>query len=276
MKKSNLIWQIIIYTLLLIGSVIVLFPLAWMISVSLMTNSEVQTAGVWWPSVPRFDNFVTAFTMLPFGRWTINTVIITVLSIIGVTISSTLVAYGFARFNAKGKNVIFMIVLATMMLPDTVTMIPQFIIFRDLGWVDTFLPLVVPTFFGSAFFIFLLRQFFMGLPLELEDAAKIDGLGTMGILLRILLPLITPALVSVAIFQFNGSWNDFMRPLIYLHNPNSFTLAIGINFFRSEQMVQWNFLMAASLVTMLPSLIIFFIGQKYFIEGISISSGVKG
>jgi len=276
MKTSNLIWKIIIYTLLCLGAVLILFPLFWMISVSLMTNTEVQTAGVWWPAAPQWNNFVETFTILPFGRWTLNTAIITFSTIVGALISNTVIAYGFARFRAKGRNVLFMLVLATMMLPETVTMIPMFRIFSGLGWVNTFRPLIVPFFFGNAFFIFLLRQFFMGLPDELEDAAKIDGLGTFGILVRIMLPLILPALTTVAIFQFNGAWNDFMRPLIYLMTSENFTLALGINFFRGQNHVQWNYLMVASLVTMLPSLIIFFIGQKYFIEGISVSAGLKG
>jgi len=276
MKKANLIWKIFVYTVLSLGSVFMLFPLVWMFSVSLMTLVEVETAGVWWPSTPQWSNYIETFATLPFGRWTLNTLIITVSTIIGALISNTFIAYGFARFRAKGRNTLFMLVLATMMLPSTVTMIPLFVIFRDLGWVNTFLPLIVPAFFGNAFFIFLLRQFFMGLPTELEDAAKIDGLGTFGILIRIMLPLVLPALTAVAIFQFNGAWNDFMGPLIYLNRSETFTLALGINFFRGQNVVQWNFLMVASLVSMLPSLIIFFVGQKYFIEGISVSSGVKG
>jgi len=276
MKKANLLWKIFVYVMLTLGAVVMLFPLVWMISVSLMTNIEVEHAGVWWPAVPQWHNYIETFSTLPFGRWTMNTIIITFSTIVGALLSNTLVAYGFARFHAKGRNVLFMVMLATMMLPSTVTMIPLFIIFRDLGWVNTFRPLIVPAFFGNAFFIFLLRQFFMGLPTELEDAAKIDGLGTLGILVRIMLPLMLPALTTVAIFQFNGAWNDFMGPLIYLNRHETFTLALGINFFRGQHHVQWNFLMVASLVSMLPSLIIFFLGQKYFIEGISVSSGVKG
>ena len=276
MKTSNLIWKTIVYLILSIGAIMMLFPLFWMLSVSLMTNIEVERIGVWWPEVPQWRNYIDTFTILPFGTWTQNTMMITAFTIVGALFSNTLVAYGFARFRAKGRNFLFMVMLGTMMLPSTVTMIPLFTIFRDLGWVNTFLPLIVPAYFGNAFFIFLLRQFFLGLPSELEDAAKMDGLGTIGILIRIMLPMILPALTTVAIFQFNGAWNDFMGPLIYLNTPDMFTLALGINFFRGQNHVQWNFLMVASLVSMLPSLIIFFVGQKYFIEGISVSSGVKG
>jgi len=276
MKASKFIVRGTSYLILSVGSITVLFPLFWMLSTALMTNVEVQTHGIWWPARPNFQNFYDALTILPFGRWTLNTFIITISTIIGTLISSTLVAYGFARFKGPGKNVLFMIMLGTMMLPDAVTMIPLFVIFRNFGWINTFYPLIVPFFFSNAFAVFLLRQFFMTLPVELEEAAKLDGLSTLGILWRIIMPLTKPALTAVAIFRFNDAWNDFMRPLIYLNTQDRFTLALGINFFRGVNEVQWNYLMAASLVSMIPSLIIFFIGQKYFIEGISISSGMKG
>lgn len=275
--KPDVVWKTIVYILLSLGAVVMIIPLFWMISTSLKSNFEVFQYNLsWWPKHPQWHNYVDAFTSLPFGHWTLNTLLITVTTIIGTLLSCTLVAYGFSRFRARGKNALFMLMLATMMLPGTVTMIPQFIIFRDLGWMNTFYPLIVPSFFGNAFFIFLLRQFFMTLPTDIEEAAKIDGLGTLGILWKIILPLILPALTTVALFQFNGAWNDFMGPLIYLNDPANYTLALGINFFKSQNNVQWNYLMAASFVSMLPSLIIFFIGQKYFIEGISISSGMKG
>ena len=277
MKTRNIILKVIVYILLTLGAIIMLVPLFWMVSTSLKTNTEIFQADlVWWPKSFQWKNYIDAFTRLPFGTWTLNTIIITITTIIGSMISCTLVAYGFSRFHVKEKNALFMLLLSTMMLPSTVTMIPLFMIFRELGWINTFLPLIVPSFFGNAFFVFLLRQFFMSLPTELEDAAKIDGLGVFGVLIRIILPLTLPALTTVAIFQFNGAWNDFMGPLIYLNNPESYTLALGINFFKSENNVQWNYLMAASVVSLLPSLVIFFVGQKYFIEGISISSGMKG
>lgn len=222
-----------------------------------------------------FSNFVHAFTVLPFGHWFINTCIITGFTIIGTLLSCTVVAYGFARFRAPGRDVLFVVLLATMMLPSTVTIIPLFIWFRDLHWINTFYPLIIPHFFGDAFFIFLLRQFFMTIPVELEESAKIDGLGTLGTLIRIILPLTLPALATVGVMQFNGTWNDFFDPLIYLDDPSKYTLAIGINFFKSEQNVQWNYLMAASTVIMLPSLILFFFGQRFYVEGITLT-GVKG
>jgi len=275
-KINDIIRKTITYILLTIGAIFCLFPLIWMIITALMTNIEVMTIGVWWPQRLRWENFHAAFTAHPFGQWTRNTATITGITMIGVLFSNTVVAYGFARFKTFGSNFLFMVMMATMMLPGTVTMIPLFLIFNRLEWVNTFLPLIVPHFFGSAFFIFLLRQFFKGIPTELEDAAKIDGVGAFGTLVRIIIPLVLPALTAVAIFHFNGIWNDFMGPLIYLRRRELFTLALGINFFRTETHVQWNYLMAASLFSMLPSVIIFFLGQKYFIEGIAISSGTKG
>ncbi|MCQ6267927.1 carbohydrate ABC transporter permease [Fictibacillus sp. WQ 8-8] len=277
LKASKIIGQLIVYSLLILGAIVMLIPFFWMVSASLKESWQVFSfPPKWLPDPIRWDNYVTTFQSLPFGKWLGNTVIITVSTIIGTLLSCTVVAYGFARFRAKGKNVLFLVMLATMMLPTAVTMIPVFYLFKSLGWINTFLPLIVPAFFGNAFFIFLLRQFYMSIPTELEDAAKIDGLGTLGILWKIIVPLTMPALITVAIFQFNGAWNDFMGPLLYLSKPDLYTLALGINFFKSQNDVQWNYLMAASVVTMLPSLILFFVGQKYFIEGISLSGGVKG
>ncbi|MDQ0201316.1 carbohydrate ABC transporter permease [Neobacillus ginsengisoli] len=276
-RLSKIIGRIILYLLLITGAVVMLIPFFWMLSTSLKESYQVfSVPPKWIPNPIRWDNYVKTFQSLPFGKWLGNTVLITGTTIIGTLFSCTVVAYGFARFQAKGKNVLFLVMLATMMLPSAVTMIPVFYLFKTLGWVNTFLPLIVPSFFGNAFFIFLLRQFYMSIPTELEDAAKIDGLGTLGILWRIIVPLTMPALTTVAIFQFNGAWNDFMGPLIYLSKPDLYTLSLGINFFKSENNVQWNYLMAASVVTMLPSLILYFVGQKYFIEGISLSGGIKG
>jgi multiple sugar transport system permease protein len=279
-KKYNLakiLWQVIVYLLLIAGAIVMLIPFFWMLSTSLKESFQVFSfPPKWIPDPIKWDNYILTFNSLPFGKWLVNTVIITASTIVGTLLSCTVVAYGFARFRARGRNVLFLVMLATMMLPSAVTMIPVFYLFKSLGWVNTFYPLIVPAFFGNAFFIFLLRQFYMSIPTELEDAAKIDGLGTIGILWRIIVPLTMPALTTVAIFQFNGAWNDFMGPLLYLSKPDLYTLALGINFFKSQNDVQWNYLMAASLVTMLPSLILFFVGQKYFIEGISLSGGIKG
>jgi multiple sugar transport system permease protein len=277
LNPAKILWQVIVYLLLIVGAIVMLVPFFWMLSTSLKESFQVFSfPPKWIPDPIKWDNYILTFNSLPFGKWLVNTVVITASTIVGTLLSCTIVAYGFARFRARGRNVLFLVMLATMMLPSAVTMIPVFYLFKSLGWINTFYPLIVPAFFGNAFFIFLLRQFYMSIPTELEDAAKIDGLGTVGILWRIIVPLTLPALTTVAIFQFNGAWNDFMGPLLYLSKPDLYTLALGINFFKSQNDVQWNYLMAASLVTMLPSLILFFVGQKYFIEGISLSGGIKG
>ncbi|MGH1525204.1 carbohydrate ABC transporter permease [Leifsonia sp. L25] len=270
----------ITYAVLGAGAIAMLFPLGWMVLTSLKTNSEIIAVGSpWFPKSPQWDNYWRAFTSLPFGRWALNTVVITAFTIVGALVSNTLVAYGFARFRVRENNILFMVLLATMMLPGAVTMIPQFILFKDIGWVNTYFPLIVPAFFGNAFFIFLLRQFFRTIPRDFEEAARLDGLGPFGVLIRIVLPLTLPVLTTVAIFQFNGAWNDFMTPLIYLNDSSMYTLSLGINFFKGgagiTEVPQWNYLMAASTISLLPSLVLFFFGQKYFIEGISISSGIK-
>ena len=278
--QANRILHSVTYVILGLGAVAMMFPLVWMVLTSLKTNNEILAAGsAWWPKSPQWQNYWEAFTSLPFGRWTLNTVLITLFTIVGALLSNVVVAYGFARFRVRENNVLFMVLLATMMLPSAVTMIPQFILFKDVGWVNTYYPLIVPAFFGDAFFIFLLRQFFRTIPKDFEDAARLDGLGPVGILWRIIVPLSLPVLTTVAIFQFNGAWNDFMTPLIYLNDSSKYTLALGINFFKGgagvTEVPQWNYLMAASTISLLPSLILFFFGQKYFIEGISISSGIK-
>lgn len=275
-RASRLIWKIVVYLLLIGGSIVFLVPFLWMLSTSLKQPYQVFTIPpTWIPNPVMWQNYWTILADLPFGLWVENTCIIVVTTIVGTILSCAVVAYGFARFRAPGKNVLFILLLATMMLPSSVTLIPTFYLFKSLSWVNTFYPLIVPSFFASAFYVFLLRQFFMGIPVELEEAARIDGLGTIGILWRIIFPLSLPILTTVAIFQFQGVWNDFMGPLLYLDQPNLYTLALGINFFKSQNTVQWNYLMAGSMASMLPSLILFFLGQKYFVQSISLT-GIKG
>jgi len=276
-KSSRALFgKIIAYTLLTIGSILIMIPVFWMVSSALKPNNQIFLFPPQWiPNPIQWDNFVTAMTSLPFGTYFQNTMIIEVGSIVGTVLSCSIVAYGFARLNAPGRNFWFVVLLSTMMLPGVVTMIPVYLIFRQLGWVNTFLPLIVPNFFGSAFFIFLLRQFFMTIPRDFEEAARIDGANTWQVLTRIMLPLSKPALATVTIFTFMGVWNDFMGPLIYLNKPETYTLALGLNFFKGQYVSQWNLLMAASLVMMLPLVLLFFVAQKAFIEGITLT-GVKG
>jgi multiple sugar transport system permease protein len=222
-----------------------------------------------------FSNYSTAFEKLPFALYTWNTVKITALCILGQILSCSLVAFGFARLRFPFRNTLFVILLSTMMLPAQVTMIPQFKIFSSLGMYDTFCPLIIPSFLGSAYMIFLLRQYFMTIPMEMDEAARIDGATTFQTYWKILMPQIKPALATVAILAFMGTWNDFLGPLIYLSSPAKRTLALGLYAFQGQYSTDWNYLMAASTVTMIPLLIVFFAGQKYFIQGVVIS-GVKG
>ena len=264
------------YALAILVAVLFLLPLFWMISSSLKPNYQVlEFPPRWLPNPVQWSNYPEALTYVPFGRYALNTLFIAVMVIIGHVLSCTVVAYAFARLRAPGKNVLFLVLLATMMLPYPVTMIPVYIGFNTLGWINTFLPLIVPAFFGSPFYIFLLRQFFLTLPPELEDAARVDGANTLQIIWHVILPISVPALVTVAIFSFQAAWNDFLPPLIYLHDQSKYTISLGLNFFRSSYDVRWAYLMAASLVTMLPVIIVFFLAQRQFIKGITVT-GLKG
>lgn len=279
-KKSSrkIIGDIIAYVLLCLGCIIVLFPFFWQVSSSLKTLDEVYAyPPKWLPEKPMWSNYYEALTFMPFGRYFLNTSFIVVTVLIGTILSASFVAYGFARIKARLRDVLFILVLSTMMLPSQVTMIPLYIIFQKIGWVDTYKPLIVPAYFGgSAFFIFLLRQFFLTIPKELDDAAKIDGCGFLGIYWRIILPLAKPALATVAIFSFTGVWNDLLGPLIYLNSNEKYTVALGLaNFTAQYGATPWHLLMAASTVFVLPCLILYFFAQSYFIQGIVIT-GVKG
>lgn len=268
--------RIVATVLLWLVALIFITPLVWMLSSSLKPDYQIfAVPPELIPDPPRWENYQEALTYVPFGRYAINTTVVTTLTIIGHLLSCTIVAYGFARLRAPGRDALFILVLATMMLPYPVTMVPLYMIFSRLDWVNTFLPLVVPAFFGNAFYIFLLRQFFLGLPRYLEDAARMDGANLLQTLWHVILPLSLPAIATVAIFTFQFSWNDFLAPLIYLHDQTHYTVALGLNFFRSSYQVQWALLMAASLVTMLPVIVVFFLAQRLFIEGISLT-GVKG
>jgi multiple sugar transport system permease protein len=253
-----------------------LLPLLWMISSSLKPNYQIlETPPRWIPDPVQWSNYPEALTYVPFGRYALNTFYIAVVVILGHVLSCTLVAYAFARLRAPGKNLLFLVLLATMMLPYPVTMIPIYIGFKNLGWVNSFLPLMVPAFFGNPFYIFLLRQFFLTLTPELEDAARVDGANTLQIIGHVVLPISKPAIATVAIFTFQAAWNDFLPPLIYLHDQSKYTISLGLSFFRSSYDVRWGYLMAASLVTMLPVIIVFFFAQRLFIQGIALT-GIKG
>ena len=215
-------------------------------------------------------------TELPFGRYALNTLIITLFSMVGVLLTSSLAAYGFARLRFPGRDVIFMVLLSTLMLPYAVIMIPQYIMFKYLGWIDTYLPLIVPNWFGGGVFnIFLLRQFFRTIPVDLSEAARIDGASELRIYWQIMLPLAGPALAVVAIFTFINTWNDFLGPLIYLSSQTNYTIALGLATFKGMYATQWHYLMAASTVMIVPIIVLFFLAQRYFVQGI-VLTGVKG
>jgi len=260
------------------GSLIILFPVAWMLSTSLKTKFGVyKMPPEWIPSDPQWINYYEALTFNPFHVYFKNTIFYAVSVMIGELLSCSFIAYGFARLRAPGRDKLFMGVLATMMLPAQVTIIPRYIFFvRVLGWRDSYKPLIVPAFFGSAYLIFLLRQFYMGISREMDEAARIDGCGYFSTWWRITLPLSRPALGAVSILSFMWHWNTFMGPLLYLSSNKKYTLSLGLQMFRAPfGGTPYHWLMAASLVTVLPCVIVFFFTQRYFVQGIVIT-GLKG
>ncbi|MGG0023913.1 carbohydrate ABC transporter permease [Bacillus inaquosorum] len=273
-KKGKIFERILTYGLLVSLSIVFIFPFLWLVGTSLKPENEaISFPPSLLPKVWDFANYKDVFTIVDFGQYYLNSIIVTVATVIGTVLSSTLVAYGFARIKGKGRDVWFILLLATMMLPPQVTMIPVYMIFAKLGWTNTFLPLIVPAFFGNAYFIFLLRQFFKTIPKELEESAYLDGSSTLGIFWRIVLPLSTPAVITVALLSFMWTWNDFLGPLIYLNDDSKFTLALGILQFKGALLIEWGPMMAASVLIILPLIIMFFVGQKYFIEGIATTGG---
>lgn len=252
------------------------FPLYWMVGTALKTDAEVfLVPPTFWPASPQWQNFVAATEYIPFWGYMLNTAIICALTILGTVISCSLIAYGFARVKWPGRNIVFVVYLSTIMLPPQVTMIPLYIVFRNIGWVGTIWPLVVPAFFGNVVYVFLMRQFFMTIPNELSDAARIDGAGEFGIFRRIMLPLLKPALASVALFTFVATYRDFLGPLIYLQDETQWTISLGLKMFQNMYGLQWQLMMAASALTMIPTIILFFLTQRTFIEGIALT-GIKG
>jgi len=254
-----------------------LLPLLWMVSSSLKLEQRVfEFPPQLIPNPVRFQNYVEALTYKPFHIYIRNTLFLVVMNEIAVLLSASFCAYGFARVRFPGRDLWFGVVLATMMVPGVVLMVPSFVIFSRLKWIDTFYPLTVPVFFGGgAFNIFLLRQFFRTIPEDLADAARIDGCSEYGIYGRIMMPLAKPALTTVAIFTFIGTWNDFMGPLLYLNSPDKFTVSRGLAMFRSVLYTRWDLLMAASTAMTLPIILVFFAAQRYFVQGV-VLTGLKG
>lgn len=269
--------RVVLYVVMCALSLVFLIPLIWLVTTSLKAQGEVFAyPPVWIPETIQWSNFSEAVDRAPLWTWLKNTTTVTALAVIGNVVTSSLVAYGFARLEFPGRNILFILLLSTMMLPEVILLIPQFILFRELGWIDTLYPLIVPSFFGGgAFNIFLVRQFYLTIPRDFDDAARLDGASNWQIWRQILLPLSAPVLTAVAIFSFVNHWNDFLGPLIYLQSEDNKTLALGLRAFISPTDASWNISMAASLFLVVPVLIIFFIGQRYFIRGVAMT-GITG
>lgn len=271
------IWRTVRVVLLVVVAFFMIMPFVWLVTSSLKTQVNIfQYPPQWIPDPVMWENFPNALTAKPFGLYFRNTAIIVGLNVLAVVFSASFCAYGFARLRFPGRDFWFGVVLATLFLPYTILIVPSFMIFSQLGWVDTFLPLTVPMFFGGgAFNIFLLRQFFRTIPEELADAARIDGASEFGIYWRIMLPLSKPALITVGIFQFLASWNDLLGPIVFLRSQENFTIAVGLASFQSQLSNSWDLLMAASTAMTIPVIILFFLAQRYFIQGI-VMTGLKG
>lgn len=258
---------------LILLSLLFFAPFVWLLLTSFKPEKDIfQTV---WPTRWVFENYTQGLTHFPFLQYLRNTLFLCVVNVVGVVLSSSMVAYGLARINWKGRGPVFALLLSTMMLPAQVTMVPLFAVFRWLGWIDTFLPLTVPAFLGNAFFVFLLRQFFLTIPGDLTDAARLDGCEEFDIYRRVIMPLATPALATVALFTFLNTWNDFLGPLVYLYDERKFPLSLGLAMFTSQYGSYWGQLMAVSTVMTAPILVLFFFAQRTFIQGIAMT-GIKG
>jgi multiple sugar transport system permease protein len=270
-------WHAARLIMLCVIAFLMLMPFVWLVTSSLKTQINIfQYPPQWIPDPVMWENYPNALTAKPFDLYFKNTATIVSLNIVAVVFSASFCAYGFARIRFRGRDFWFSIVLATLFLPYAILIVPSFIVFSRLGWVDSLLPLIVPLFFGGgAFNIFLLRQFFRTIPEELADAARIDGASEFGIYWRIMIPLSKPALITVAIFQFLFSWNDLLGPIIYLRSQQNFTIAVGLAGFQSQLSNSWDLLMAAATAMTLPVIILFFLAQRYFIQGI-VMTGLKG
>ena len=270
-RARKVSYHVVMQTLLFGVGLLYIFPLVWMVATSLKAPNDYN----FFPSVPQWENYANALKYIPFWNLVKNSVIITSLATIGVTVSTSLVSYSFAKLRWPGRDIIFIVLLGTMMLPSQVLQIPTYILFKNFGWLNTILPLTVPFFFNpGAFNIFLLRQFYRGVPLELSEAAKIDGCSELRSCFTIVMPLCKPIISSIAIFAFMGSWNDFMGPLIYLGDPKSATLSLGLRDFFRQSGTMWNYMMVIALISMIPTLTLFFTCQKYFVSGLTMG-GVK-
>lgn len=268
------------YAVLTVFGLLMLYPLIWLIGASFKTNSEIFSSPLFWPKEPTIQGYIDGWktsTPYTFGHFFLNSMTIVIPKMIGTAISSVVVAYGFARFEFPGKKILFGILIATLLLPDVVTRIPQYLLFRELGWLDTYLPLFVPQWFAwEAFFVFMLIQFMRSIPRDMEEAARMDGANTFQVLWYVVVPMLMPAIISVCLFQFMWTMNDFLGPLIYISSVENYPISLALKLsIDATEAFNWNQILAMTVLALTPSLLVFFIAQKYFIEGIS-TGGVKG
>jgi ABC-type glycerol-3-phosphate transport system permease component len=276
MKARRLIGHGLLHVAMIGLSITFLTPLAWVLSTSLKLPGQVFVTPIQWiPTNPRWQNYAEVFQRLPFLDFILNTMFVTTLGTIGTVVSSVMVAFSLSRIRWPGRQIAFALMIATMMLPGVVTLIPTFIIFKDIHWVGTFYPLWVPSWFAAAFYVFLMRQFMMTLPVELDEAAKIDGASNFRILWQVIVPLCGPAIATVAIFSFLAHYNDFMGPLLYISENKMYTIPLGLLWFQGRFGNYWHLVMAASMVSIAPLIVLFFIAQRYFVQGIALT-GLAG
>lgn len=276
-KPSGRVGSITRHVVLVLLAATFVFPLVWMILTSLKTAQQaISIPPTWIPDPWMWRNYPDAWASQPFVKYIVNTLIYCATSVFGVVLSSSLVAYGFSRLRWRGRDTLFYVMVSTMLLPYIVTLIPLFVVYKNLGWTNSYLPLIVPTFFGaSVFSTFLLRQFFMTIPESLSESARMDGASELWIYLRIIIPLSKPALAVVALFQFLNAWNDFLGPLIYLNDASKYPLSLALTQMIGTFSTNWSWLMAASTIMTVPIIVLFFLTQKTFIQGITLT-GVKG
>ncbi len=278
--STRLLARPVLLLVAILLAVIFMVPFVWTVSTSLKQVSELYDfPPSFVPEIPQWGNYARVWTRVPFGQWVMNTLIISIGATLGTVVSASLVAYSFARFRYPGRDLFFVVTLSTLMLPVEVTIIPTYLLFNFIGWLDTFAPLIVPSWFGGgAFYIFLMRQFLLSIPRDLDEAAKLDGANSLQILGYVLLPLAMPALTTMAVIAFIAHWNEFLGPLIYLNSPDKFPLSVGLRYFQNrgnETEPMEHLLMAAAVMITMPCLMLFFVAQRYFVQGV-VMSGIKG
>lgn len=267
---------LVLLALIGLAVIMIVIPIGWMVITALKERQQIFAwPPVYWPDPVRWQNFGDVMTQIPLLRFAGNSLLIAFGNIIGRLLSCTIVAYSFARLRFPGRDLLFMLLLATLMIPGQVTLLPQFVLFNWLGWVGTYLPLIVPSFFGNAFFIFLMRQYILTIPRDLDEAARIDGASTWGVFRRIILPLCVPPMMVIAVLTFLWTWNEFLDPLIYISDYDRYTVQLGLNMLKGRYNIQWNLIMAGSLLGVVPPLVLYFVAQKQLIGGIA-SVGIKG